>query len=382
MTTFRARSVWTPSGLRTDTVVELDDAGRVRSVRPARDGDGPTLDGMIVPGLVNAHTHVELSWAAGRVAGGHGFLAWVRELMGQQGSGGAERGARMLHASGCGWVVDVSNTGTTAAALTGAGVPGVVAHELLGFDARDVPKRAAVARAHGAGRVRPAPHALFSTAPDLVHACVTAGDRRWPSTIHVGEAEDEARFLATGDGPLALLLDQLGRDWRWWSPPGRTALQVLDELGVLGPDLLLVHGVRLGADDRALAAARRAPLVVCGRSNLHIGGTLPDVPAWLAAGVAVCLGTDSLASAPDLDVLGEIPVLAAAFPTVAPERWLAMVTHDAADAVRAPEAGRLEVGRRPGLLLLEQIAGPADLLEAPPARRWLAAPGGCAPGAS
>ena len=186
-------------------------------------------------------------------------------------------------------------------------------------------------------------------------------------------SSDEARFLMSGDGPHAELLDRLGREWRGWPVPGVGPIDVLSRLGVLGPDLLLVHGVLL--DHRAVLsiAFADAPVCFCPRSNLHVGGRLPDVPSYLTAGVRCALGTDSLASSPDLDVLGEIPVLAAAFPDVPVSRWLAMVTHEGAAALRATGVGKVVVGARPGLLQLD--AGRVeDLGRAAPARRWIVAP--------
>jgi cytosine/adenosine deaminase-related metal-dependent hydrolase len=376
-----ARALWTPSGLLTDATVVLHD-GWIAEVRPWRAGDGDRVDGLVVPGLINAHTHTELSHLAGKVKGTTpGFVPWLDALW-AVGAVAGQAGARAsasasLHDHGTAYVVDVSNAGDTAADLASAHLRGVVQHERLGFDARTVPTTIASLTDEPAGApgvvVRAAPHALFSTAPELVVACVRAGPKGVPSTIHVGEAEDEARFLMSGDGPHAELLDRLGREWRGWPVPGVGPIDVLSRLGVLGPDLLLVHGVLL--DHRAVLsiAFADAPVCFCPRSNLHVGGRLPDVPSYLTAGVRCALGTDSLASSPDLDVLGEIPVLAAAFPDVPVSRWLAMVTHEGAAALRATGVGKVAVGARPGLLQLD-VGRVEDLGREAPARRWIVAP--------
>jgi cytosine/adenosine deaminase-related metal-dependent hydrolase len=358
--------------------IELAEDGTIVEVRPGRPDDGPLIDGVVVPGLVNAHVHLELSHLRRRVPGGRGFLPWLASLRSAEGGDPEAAGAaaaRALAGSGTAWVHDVSNAGSTAPWLHEAGLRGVVHHELLGMDRHDLPARVALARSYdGTGDadvvVRPSPHALFSTAPELVVACVRGGPAGVPATIHVGEAEDEARFLADGTGPLADLLDALGRDWRGWTPPGTGPLEVLDALGVLGPGLLLVHGVRLGSAAIRLASTRGAPVCFCPRSNLHIGGRLPDVPAWMAAGVRCALGTDSVASNDDLDVLEEIPILARAFPAIPAARWLALVTHEGAGAVRAPGIGRIEVGARPGLVLLD-VGRPEDVVRGRVDRTWL-----------
>jgi cytosine/adenosine deaminase-related metal-dependent hydrolase len=391
MTVVRVRHAWLPHGIKHGVAVEVaDEDGTILDVRPGGPDDGPLIDGLLVPGLINAHTHLELSHLRRRVPGGHGFVAWLRGLHRALGpaeevalaaehadaSGAAT--ARVLSAGGTAYVLDVSNQGHTGPWLRDAGLRGVVHHELIGLDRRDLASRIALARACNAVAdpdvvVRPSPHALFSTALELVDACVRSGPPDVPSTIHVGEAEDEAVFLREGTGPFAELLDALGRDWRWWTPPGEGPLQVLDGLGLLGPDLLLVHAVQLDREAIALAAARDAPVCFCPRSNLHIGGRLPDVPAWLASGVRCALGTDALASNDDVDVLGEIPVLAQAFPQVPAARWLALVTHEGAAAVRADRFGRLERGARSGLLLLD-VGSVEDVTKGPVERIWLVRP--------
>lgn len=377
MPLLRTRRLWTPAGLASDLTVELGEDGSVRGVRAGRAGDGPAVDGLVVPGLINAHTHLELSHAP-QVPGGEGFVAWAGRVLRVPPApvDPAPAAARHLRELGTACVHDVSGSGGTAPALRAAGLRGVVHHELLTLDARLLAGRIATAHAYGPGAgpvvTRPSPHALLSTAGALVQACVASGPRQVPATIHVAETADELALLLHGTGPAADLLDHLGRDWRWWRPPGRGPVEHLDDLGVLGPRLLLVHGVHLDRAALRRAAARRAPLCVCARSNLHIGGRLPDVRCWLEEGGRLALGTDSLASSPDLDVLGELPVLGEAFPEVAAEVWLAAVTHGAAGALRA-DAGRVEVGARPGLLQLD-VGEPADLLRRAPDRRWLVPP--------
>lgn len=364
--------VWTPDGI-VDGAVEVDDVGVVVDVRPRRNGD-PGGGGLLVPGLVNAHTHLELAGLTGRVPGGEGFLPWVQAFFAAS-SEDAEapaRAARAMADAGTAWVWDVSNAGDTAPVIEAAGLRGVVQHEVLGFDRADVAARIAAAPSlvrDGVVPVRPTPHALFSTAPALVEALVEASPLG--ATVHIGEAEHEAAFVASGTGPMADLLDHLGRDWRWWHPHGLSPVGVLDGLGLLGPGLLLVHAVRLSADDLALAAAKGAPVCLCPRSNLHIGGRLPDLDALLASGVRLAVGTDSLASSPDVDVLGEVHTLAATKPEAA-SRWLAAATHEGADALGAP-VGRLQAGARGGVLELD-LADPTTLAERVPDRRWCVRP--------
>lgn len=382
MSVHRARGLWTGERWLDDAAVVVED-GAIVEVRPGKSTDGPELDGLLLPGLVNAHTHLELT-AGGSVQGGKGLSDWVTRIMSRPRPAAGMReaagrgSAGWLRARGTAAVCDVSNTGDTASWLIDAGLVGVVQHERLGFDRAALPERVADALQpdrvdHGpVGDVvtRPAPHAPYSTAPELLVAASRPGAA--PASIHLAEDPAELTFLEEGRGPFADVLDHLGRDWRWWSPPGLGPAQALDALGILGPGLMLVHATWLDPEAIARVAARGAPICLCPRSNLHIGGRLPDVPTMIAAGVRLALGTDSLASAPDLDVLGEVAALNAAFPEVDPTTWLRAATAGGADALRLGAVGRVANGAR-GLLFAEGVRSPRDLSERTP-RRWLLRP--------
>jgi len=383
----RAAGVWTPQGLRHDTVVELE-GRRIVDLRAPRSGDPEPQPGLLVPGLVNAHLHLELSWMVGQVPGGQGFTGWVQQLMRTRSAPtptaperreAARAAAARMFERGVAAACDISNGGDTAELLVEAGLSGIVQREFLGMDPRRTASLVAAVEAceddHRVGsarvRTRPSPHAVVSTAPELL---VASGRPRGgvPGSIHLAETLAEADFLRDGSGDLATFLDDLGVPWQGWEPPGCSGATYLERLGLLGPDLLLVHGVHLDAADRALIAARGAPLCLCPRSNLHIEGRLPDVPALLEAGVPLCLGTDSLASNADLDVLGEVGSLMRAFPEIPPGLWLDLATRGGAEALGLESFGRLQVGASPGLLLLE--VDTVEALVRPPRRQWICGP--------
>jgi cytosine/adenosine deaminase-related metal-dependent hydrolase len=134
--------------------------------------------------------------------------------------------------------------------------------------------------------------------------------------------------------------------------------------------------VLAGEEDRALARRHQAPVVLCPRSNLHVAGRLPDVPAMIAEGLDLALGTDSLASAPDLSLWGEMKVLAGAFPQVPPATWLRAATATGARALGLGALGAITPGKRPGLIdvAVDATRDPLTALvrEARPELRWMA----------
>lgn len=376
----RAQAVWTGEAWLDDAVVCLD-AGVVTAVRLPQAGDPPAQHGLLLPGLVNAHSHLELAWTAGRVPGGDGLAAWVATAMSLARPDAYESAAATataaLHMAETGTVAvcDVSNGGDTGAAIMDAGLSGIVQHELLGFHASALPGRVELAgrpirRLDGAAGpvwVRPSPHAVYSTPPALLVAAARPGPV--PATIHLGEDPAERLFTMSGSGPFAEVQDRLGRDWRWWEPTGLGPVDHLDLLGLIGPDLLLVHGVHLQRAEIRLIQKAGAPVCLCPRSNLHIGGKLPDVAALVDAGVRLALGTDSLGSAPDLNLLEEVRTLCVHVPDVSPIRWLVAATSGGADALRLPHVGRLRAGSAPGLLFLEGVVTPVDLARPVPIQR-------------
>ena len=366
--------------LEGDVVVEVGPRAGVE----ARHGPAGARHAVILPALVNAHLHLELSHLSGQVPGGRGLVPWIEALLARRALGGAveegmARGAAELRAAGVAAVGEVTNGLGSARHLAGEGMAGTLFHEIYGFTegrAAEAMRAAAGVRDRagdlGPGlRVAPSPHAVYSTHLGAAAQLLGAG----PASIHLAEVPEERRFVAEAAGPFAELVLRLGLEPGALRPFARSAVDAVAPW--LGPETLVVHAVDL--DDLDVAALRRsgATVVLCPRSNRHISGRLPDLPRLLAAGIPLAVGTDSLASSPSLSPLEELVVLRQAFPAVAPSRLLALAWNGA--AVGAPAVGQLAPGSAPGVLSASLGAGaPEDpfawLLEAGTARSlgWLA----------
>jgi cytosine/adenosine deaminase-related metal-dependent hydrolase len=224
----------------------------------------------------------------------------------------------------------------------------------------------------------PAPHAPYSAGPALlarIFAAAAAAGRA--TSIHVAEDEDELALLRDGSGRWPALLAGMGVDPAT-RVPRKAPVAYLASLGAFQTQTppLLVHMVHAGADDRRLAREAGATVVLCPRSNLHVGGRLPDVGAFVAEGAALAIGTDSLASTPDLSLWGEMATLAAHFPAVAAARWFDAATRGGAQALGLRGLGALAPGARPGVLdvLVDDTAAPLESLvrDPTPTLRWMA----------
>ena len=363
-----------PAG--SSTIVSVGSRSDLRRDYP--DADETRADGALFPGLVNAHAHLELSGSASCVSGGDGVVNWTRRLatrLAEQDSAAAAAAAigaaRDAKAFGTVAIGDVGNGTTGWRALAHAGLGGVFFHELVGSreartgDAlRDAAsERAAVPESDRPKGVRvvPAPHAPYSVGPDLMRRIFAAAAATGQATtIHLAEDLDEIAFLRTGGGAWPEVLRKMNvspedSEKSEARSPGLGPTAYLERLGAFAvpPPPLLVHMVHADDDDRRRARATGATVVLCPRSNLHIGGRLPNVTALIAAGVRLAIGTDSLASTPNLSPWGEIATLAAHFPDVPPRTWLAAATMGGASAMGLGTLGAIAPGHRPGLLCVE-----------------------------
>jgi cytosine/adenosine deaminase-related metal-dependent hydrolase len=378
--------------------VAVDDDATIVAVGPRpelrrRFADAPEerAEGALLPGLVNAHCHLELSALAGAVPGGKGLVEWAAACMRGAPAPEARRAAAAEAAAsaarlGAAAVGDVGNTLVAVEAITAAGLRGTFFHELLGSrEARTGDALADAARERAAVRpwpvglgYVPAPHAPYSVGPDLFRRIFAAAARTGlPTSIHVAEDEDELALLRDGSGRWPAVLSGLGVDPRSRTP-GAGPLPYLASLGAFDTPAppLLVHMVHASDEDRALALRAGSTVVLCARSNLHIGGRLPDVEAFLRDGIPLALGTDSLASNADLSLWGEMATLAAHFPAVPALRWLEAASAGGARALGLATCGALAPGRRPGVLdvLVDDVKFPLESLvrDPEPALRWMA----------
>lgn len=352
-------------------VVTVADDGSVIDVSSGLHGD-VHVRGVLMPGLVNAHTHLELSALRGRVPGGGGFLAWVERLIGarlelqpDEEEAAIHSAVDALTASGTVAVGEVTNSLSAVHALADAKLAGCVFHEVFGQDLKKLRDRVLGLESELEERVgawpspdlsyAPAPHTLYTLHLDVVRMILEESHARGRRTsVHFLEHAAERRALEQGTGPINEWLAMRSRvDASTLSWPKKPALDVARDVGALSPDVILVHLTEARYDELAGIAAAGAPVVLCPRSNLAIEGKLPPLLAVREAGIAAGLGTDSLASSPSLDVLAEAKALRDRFPTVAPLDLVRMATDGGARALGLPRHGRIAKGTRPGLLAIE-----------------------------
>lgn len=363
------------------------DGGSIRRLGQGRPpGRAEDLGEMaILPGLVNAHTHVELSWMSGRVPPSASMDEWIQALMrlrraGVPGGTEAEQAAMRhaaaaMHASGTVLVGDISNNLQTPRVLVDADIGGIVFHELIGFGVidpalvvREAGERVAAAR-RAIGRptvplrVTLAAHAPYSVAPGLFREIGRwAGDE--PLSIHLGESGEEIEFVRTGGGPIRAMLEKLGVWNGTWTAPGTGPVDYIASLGYLKPGLLVVHAGHLTDAELERLRRARATIVTCPRSNLWVGGGMPRVSHFYASGVPVAIGTDSLASVETLSVFDELAELRRIAPDVAAPSLLESATRIGAEALGfGATHGTLAAGKAAALVAVGVPSAVVDVEE-------------------
>ncbi len=380
-----------------DGAVVVAGSGEVLAVGPASvvlpEHGGVAVErvrGVVLPGLVNAHTHVELSVYRGRVTGGRGFVDWVDRFITTRGemhdeeAEGIERGVAELVAACTAAVGDVTNSLGAVRPLARAGIAGCVFHEVFGVNRAQAMARVEGLKAELEEKIgswptwelayAPAPHTVYTTHADAVRALLESARTHGARTsVHLAEHPGERRAIEEADGPVVEWMTKRLRSGLDW--PKAPLFDYAASLGALAPHVLLVHLTEARDAELAAVAASGASVVLCPRSNLYIETKLPPLLAMRAAGIAPALGTDSLASNASLDVLAEARALKDRFPQVPSAELVTMATWNGARALGRHDLGRVARGANPGLAAIDGDPGsdPSDfvLRQVKAPRRWV-----------
>ena len=324
-------------------------------------------DSVLVPGLVNAHTHLCLSALEGLI-GPMPFPAWLervaaasRALDADDFAASAAWGAVTCLMAGVTAVGDIAYGPESLSATGDIGPGGVFFWEVLGItetelartlDRLEFPRE----RECGEGRFSCgiSPHAPYTSGPALLRATHRlARERGIRHMLHLAESPAEERLMRSGDGPLA---EVATRNARGFTSPGAGAVTYAHDLGVL-EGTIAVHCVTASETETRLLARHARGVVLCPRSNRYLQCGAPPVAMLRSAGAALAIGSDSVASNEGVDLFAEARALAAMDPGLTPERLLAMMTLEGARVLGIEHHfGSLEPGKQADLVA---IATPA-----------------------
>lgn len=330
-------------------------AGRWSELR--REGTGGGVldlgDVALLPGLINAHCHLDYTHFAGHLPPPRSFTEWIQGVLALKAGWSFSEyaaswlsGAQQLVSSGCTTVVDIEAVpellpdawlSTPLRVISAFEITGVRSgrspEDLIG----EVLARGEALR-DSRNRFGLSPHAPYSTRPELMAmAARVARDRGLPLTTHVGESAEEFAMFRHGEGPMHQWLGPQ----RGTSDCGRVSpVGLLGELGVLGQGTLAVHANYLDREDPGLLAGSGTTVVHCPRSHDYFGHQPFPLGILRRAGVSVCLGTDSMISVRrkgrsrlELDFFEELREFRSRHPALSPIEVLSMVTRIPARAL-------------------------------------------------
>jgi cytosine/adenosine deaminase-related metal-dependent hydrolase len=324
-------------------------------------------DVTLIPGLINAHSHVELAAFKGKTRQGQGFAAWVASVVALKQAQECEEAdmadaAKEMSAHGIVHVGDIGSEAPVAStgAFFRAGISVSVFRECFGFQpALGVDELRAARLKDVPEHLRPhcalSGHALFSTHPHTMQLARQDCENKGKTfTMHLAEHDDELHCLLNGSGPLNDMLRERGVLPQDYTPPGKRPIQYAYELGLLGANTLAVHCVHCHEKEAELLAATGTAACLCPRSNaaINVGAAAP-VDLFMDKGVPICLGTDSLASNSDMNLWNEARTLRDAHHLPA-QALIRLMTVNAAYALRRPDLGRLAPGCRAAWAVLPE----------------------------
>jgi cytosine/adenosine deaminase-related metal-dependent hydrolase len=362
-----------------DGAVAIDD-GRIAAVG-TRDELGAGThydDAVLLPGFVNAHSHIEYAVYAGFGDSLTDFAEWIRLHTERKRRIGWEEyvdiarlGAAECLRSGIATIGDCSFSGAAAVAMDELGLRGIAYLEVFGADPAEAMEQFEELRdraaAHFGERVAVgvSPHAPYSVSAAVYHACAELG---LPVATHISESESEVRYLLDGGGAwetIPWLVD----------PPGTTGTRLLAREGLLGPHVLAAHCVVVEPEEIALLAEHDVAVAHCPRSNAYVGCGIAPLRELRGAGLRVGVGTDGVSSTPSHDYFDELRavVMMARARERRPDAMtgaeaLELATLGGARALRLEaEVGSLAPGKRADLAVVSVEGSPYVPVEDPAA---------------
>jgi cytosine/adenosine deaminase-related metal-dependent hydrolase len=364
-----------PSGVIRNGYVEYDEAdGTIVSLGECAEGEEIT-PGALAPGFVNGHCHIELSHLHGKFRKGTGMAGFIDQINELRDWAGREEKTRLVKvwmdkmwAAGVSAMADISNDDASFEVKkyhdmytrTFLEVFGSEPHMCEGVMA-EVTALNELADKAGIDAA-PTPHSCYTMSPELLSASAAAGLAKGFLSYHSQESQEEEDLLRTGTGAMYENRKRSGMS----TPPvtGESSLKYFLQRLAAAADapyeqhILLVHNVCLEQEDIEAAKEKMKNVfwAICPLSNIFIHNALPPVGLMRENGLDIMLGTDSLSSNDDLDMVKEMYCLHANFPEVPMAEIITWATLNGARFLAKEDVmGSLETGKRPGIVRINNI---------------------------
>lgn len=359
-------------------VVSINEAGEIIGVYENAYGlelQGQTVEyhqGTIVPGFVNSHCHLELSHLHKKISKGAGLIAFIESIIGSKRvveddlvQEAMEKADQMMFENGIVAVGDICNTANSKKIKESSALYYHSYIELFGFNPEKVDELfdtgLAVKDEFGSLPTSIVPHAPYSVSKDLFrHLRHFCRDNDNVLTIHNQESDEENKFYRYKSGEFVGFYERMQFDIEFFKPQARDSIQSIVPLLSKKQKVLLVHNTYTSLKDISFVNRldRNITWCFCPNANLYIENRLPKLDIFVANGLKMSLGTDSLASNDKLCMLSELKTISKHFPSISLDTSIAWATLNGAMHLGIDRKfGSLEVGKRPGLNLITAMDG-------------------------
>ncbi|MBN1183267.1 MAG: amidohydrolase family protein [Bacteroidales bacterium] len=355
-------------------LVEMDDKGIITSIIPKEEYNPDTsiekYDGIIVPGFVNTHCHLELSYMKAKIAQGGGlidFLAKVRKIRAEDQDiidTSIYEADKAMQQAGIVAVGDISNSNHSFLCKSRSPIAYHTFIEMYGVDeklAGEMYDRAI--RLENEAKFKGLPvsitlHSPYSSSFELRGMFFKKLEQNSILSFHHQESLEELEMFESGKGRLHELMIKLGLNSTIWNEKGKSSTGFLLEHIRNDTKILLVHNTfsQESTIQKSLESHPNITWVICPGSNRYIQKKLPDIPVFIKNSCKIAIGTDSYASNSSLSVLDEMKIITTAFPEILLADLIAWGTLNGAKALNMDSyLGSLDVGKRPGLNLIKNV---------------------------
>lgn len=381
MQKYTAKTIYTLEGEPLEnTVVVTDENGRIAAIEPVSDHDPASikhLEGLLCPGFVNTHCHLELSHMKGLVDSGTGLLPFLQQVVKYRDfpeeliQEAITAGDAYMKADGIVAVGDISNKIDTMPVKTASELRYHTFVEMFDFmqphlTAPTIAQYEAVYAAHSDDRGNKktyVPHAPYTVSPALLQYVHDQQGEDLTISIHNQETEHEDALFYKKEGGFLAFYESFGFSLEAFSAASTSSL--IHTLPHLNPQhrTLFVHNTCTTALD--IAAAHKWSYKVywatCPNANLYIENRLPDYEAFMKAGAKMTIGTDSLTSNWQLSIMEELKAINKYKSYVPLETLLQWACKNGAEALGyEDELGTIAVGKQPGLVHIDKVLYKGD----------------------
>jgi len=360
-----------------DTIIKVDESGHIvelLSSAVCENENVERFEGVLCPGFVNAHCHLELSHLFGQIPEATGLVGFVKQIPASRNqfseadkSNASQKAMQEMYDNGIVAVGDIANTAETLALKQTFPMHTVTFVEAMGF----VPQGASARFAYSKGILERfqlaenlqgytlnayvVPHAPYSVCTDLFQL-INAEDEDSIVSMHSQESAAELQYFKDKTGAICDLYEFLGINDSYFEPNGVSSVSYALSGFQGNQSMILVHNTF--TDEATLtylnSLQRKIFFCLCPNANWFIERTLPNIPLLMESGIPICLGTDSLASNYQLDIIKEMERIQQHYATISIEEMLVWATSNGAKALGLGEKiGSFEVGKCPGINLLK-----------------------------